>query len=491
MNIVHVSREFRGLGEAGGVKDVVHDLASTLVQMGHRVKVFTPLYGFLKIPLEKEIVLIWERFIEGWKARVYKMERGGIELLLVDTPWLGVFEGVYAYTRGESERGEGKEGQGYETEQQRNLSFQRVVVDSFQDLAADAEVLHAHDAHTALIGGSVSASVKILTLHNAGYPYQQNIVNKNDLLQFFPQLDSRWTDFLVQDHWSPILYAFSHSRVYTVSPYYAKEIMNEVGEGETGPLALELHKRNLQLKGYFNGYNFSRIHPGNEGELASIWYRWTQKIIDLSEYKSRAKRLFGQSLALRDFVGKIPDPDKIWLVFHARLTRQKGVEDVLQLLGFDFRDVTYVVMGQGEKRYREALSEIARTKPDVCYLPFYDDRLLLILLASTDFFLIPSVFEPCALTDLMALYYGAIPIVRKTGGLQKIRHLVEGFVYAPPQTLTEAVSEAIELKKNDPRKVGLIATQGFHRTRDFEIGEVVKQVWIPVYSGLEPQSQIW
>lgn len=490
MTILHVSREYRGLGEAGGVKDVVHDLALTLSRLGHHVRVFTPFYGYLKTSLMDEVIPVWKKSIDNWDIVIYKTQREGIEVFLVETPWLSEFESVYSYTRSESDRGLGNEGQGYPTELQRNLSFQRAVIDSCSELAANTDVLHAHDAHTALIGGAVTIPRKVLTLHNAGYPYQQNISDKDTLLYFFPELEPHWNQYLLGEVWSPLLYAFAHSQVLTVSPYYAQEIMSENGNGETGPLAPELQKRGITLRGFFNGYDFSTIDPRQDKELGGIWSDWSQEFETLFHYKSRAKSVFNQTIRNFEFEGQIPDSNKTWLVFHARLTRQKGIEEILELITEDpLSDATYVLMGQGEKHYREALKGLALTRSNVCYFPFYQEKLLLRLLAAADFFLIPSVFEPCALTDLMALYYGALPIVRKTGGLKKIRHLVEGIVYEPPQTLVDAASLAFILKNNNPDLVLRMAKQGLVRTHDFNVVEVVQRVWLPIYSGLEPDNK--
>lgn len=491
MTIVHVSREYRGLGEAGGIKDVVHDLATDLAERGHRVLVFTPFYGFLKSRLNGKIEWVWERVLDDWVGRVWRLELDSVTALLVETPWFDRCEGVYAFTDTEARRGLGEEGVGYPTEPERNLSFQRVVAESFPDLAGGSDVLHAHDAHTAIVGGQVRVERRVLTVHNAAWPYQQNLGDRDLLLRFFPNLRDSWDACLLGGFWSPILYAFQHSRVFTVSPFYAQEILQEDGHGDTGLLGPEIVRRGLCLQGHFNGFRFAAIEPDPRTPLGALWHRWLEDPERLPEYKSRAKGLVAEELAVRPHEGAPPDPRAPWLLFHARLTRQKGVEEVLDLISRRDLGAQVLVMGQGEARYREALAHLAQNRAPLCYLPYYDRALLLHLFAASDFFLIPSVFEPCALTDLMAMYHGTIPIVRKTGGLQKVRHLREGLVYDSTQKLDEVVRYGLRMYAEHPDLLVSLARAGWVRTRDFDIHHIVSEVWLPIYQGLEPTHRIW
>jgi len=492
MKIVHFTREYRGLGEAGGIKDVVTDLATSLVTYSNQVMVFTPYYGFLKSLIHQKTTMAWQGRIFQWEAMIHRLEIDGVILFLVETPWFNKFEGVYTYTKNEAAKGLGVEGNGYEEEVQRNLSFQRAIVVAFPEIVKFADAIHAHDAHTALIGGFVSAKTKVLTIHNAGYAYQQNIKNQNVLFEFFPELENSWQTFLLGDAWSPLLYAFTHSRVFTVSPYYAQEIMRENGFEETGPLGPEIVKHGYNVKGIFNGLNFERLKPKQDELLFELRQNWQNQILNRTEFKSKAKELFIKKIEENFFMGSLPNREIPWFSFHARLTRQKGVDDVLDILDqFNSLESQLVIMGQGEQFYREQLETSAKPGSRLCYLPFYNEELLHYFLAASDFFMMPSYFEPCSLTDLMAMFYGAVPLVRKTGGLQKVRQGREGFVFSAPQTLWDVVQDALEVFQKNPTRIDEMAYQGLIRIKDFDIMEIVQDVWLRIYAGLEPKREIW
>jgi starch synthase len=191
--------------------------------------------------------------------------------------------------------------------------------------------------------------------------------------------------------------------VNTVSPTYAKEIQTvEFGEGLDGVL----RSRTAKLSGILNGIDYDVWNPAKDPFLTQTYSKSTvaKKRVDKAALQTEAG---------------LPVETKVPLIgFVSRVTAQKGFDILIDALP-DILDlgIQFVLLGTGEKKYEDPISELARTRRDLIVWLKYDEALAHRIYAGSDFFLMPSKFEPCGLGQMISLRYGTIPIVRSTGGL--------------------------------------------------------------------------
>jgi starch synthase len=222
--------------------------------------------------------------------------------------------------------------------------------------------------------------------------------------------------------------------INTVSPTYAKEILTkEYGAG----LEKVLLKRKKNLSGILNGIDVIRFNPKTDSNLS---------------FNYSLKNLAGKTknkLALQAELKLTVDSNKPLLAFVARLSWQKGIELFSDNLFSDLigkYDAQFIFLGDGEEKYKKYLSQIAKKYPYNVKVFFkLDLPLAQKLYASSDFFLVPSRFEPCGLTQMMAMRYGSLPIVRLVGGLKDTVNSSVGYTFKNYTTvdLQKAISKAL------------------------------------------------
>jgi len=400
MHVVFVAAEMVPFSKVGGLADVVGSLSAALAQQRHRVTVVLPM-------------------VQGIDPQAYSLSR---RLLPIAVSLGGAVHHVEVY--------EGRLPSGAEVRLLRcDPMFVRAEVYT-QDgdepirwallskaalalLAQDGDgvdIVHVHDWHTALIPyylkqGIVTApcSRTVLTIHNL---HHQGVFGR----EYVDRLDLRW------DHFNPEGFEFfgkinvlkagllSASRTTTVSPTYAREILDaEQGVGLDGVL------RALRppVKGILNGVDVETWNPTTDMRLAA---RFSP---DDPSGKAECKRSLEEDLGLP----ARPGAPLVGMV--TRLVPQKGVDLVLGMAPRLLRsDVQLAVVGTGDRDLEEGLTRLVQRYPDkVAYSHVYDDRLSHRFFAGCDMILVPSRFEPCGLTQLIAMRYGAVPVVRRTGGL--------------------------------------------------------------------------
>jgi starch synthase len=247
----------------------------------------------------------------------------------------------------------------------------------------------------------------------------------------------------------------------TVSPTYAQEIQSEPqGYGLEGLLKA----RRDQLFGIVNGIDGSVWNPQTDPHLAKNYNQDTWQV-----GKAVCKRSLQESLGLP----VRPEVPLIGIV--GRLAEQKGWDLVIQLMRWwnDHRDIQWAILGSGEQRFAEALFELATQRPDrVSLQTTFSDPLAHRIEAGADIFLMPSLYEPCGLNQLYSLRYGAVPVVRATGGLADTvcdatqenidQGVATGFAFQDytPEALAHAVIRALEIYSHSPEAWGKIVTRG-------------------------------
>jgi starch synthase len=461
-SVWHVTREFAGLAEAGGVKDVVSGLAAAQARAGGAPCVVMPLYGFMppgtargrpvasfsqSLPDQDRGNAFFEE-----KVNVFAGESGGVRFLFVDCPRFADKKNVYVYTaEDEAENQYRKRGTGHWDALQMNLVLQRSALEAACSLGEVPDVFHCHDGHTAFLPALLRVDARysafladsgaVVTIHNAGAGYHQDVWDPGfaRLLTGLP--DSVLENGLLHGTVDPLLLAGFFAHLVTVSPWYAEEILSEREREMADGLGRALRENGVPLAGITNGVDPSPWDPRHP-ETSGLPFGYDPLGGDL-EGKKKCRRVLEERLGLKAGNGTSPVP---LYAFVGRLTGQKGVDVLLQALPRLLdrsAGRAFIILGQGEREQEEKVAALAAGSGGaLAFIPRYDPSMAALFFASSDFFLVPSAYEPCGLTDFIAQILGSIPVVHKVGGLNKVRDGETGFSYA--EQSGRALEEAVE-----------------------------------------------
>jgi starch synthase len=486
-----LSREYGQLAGAGGVKDVVCQLAEALAKkVGRSLHVVLPLYGFvnaweqgfqplpdpfcpertlrLQIDMHQPDVRILE------EVRYFYKKINKVNLYLVDAERYRQKSDVYTY----SEKDENlvpwqKKSMGHHDFFAMNLLLQKAALELMIVLGEKPDVIHCHDGHTAVLPALIREnpgyrnyfreSACIVTIHNAGYGYHQEVIDLPYAASItgLPQhvIDENQLDF----KFDPFLVAGHYAILNTVSENYARELRETDSDSMTGWLGHELLRRNVILEGVTNGidpefFNSGAI-AGDNPEL--LFYPGRQE--DTLAGKKRCKEMLlgilhngGVIDGVHCFGTVKKNANLPLFTFIGRLSEQKGIDIFISILEELLRrhgDVQVVIFGTGANDINVALMNLALRKElfgRVCFLQGFSPEMANKVYAAGDFFVIPSRYEPCGLTDFIAQLFGNIPIVHHVGGLVKVVDGVTGIAYRgdSPQDLLEALERALTLYHN-------------------------------------------
>ncbi|MFS1663881.1 glycogen synthase GlgA [Streptococcus sp. zg-JUN1979] len=403
MKILFVAAESAPFAKTGGLGDVIGALPKSLVRRGNEVSVILPYYDMIdsKFGQDVEDVLSFYTYV-GWRhvyVGVKKIEKDGVTFYFIDNRDYFFRGHVY----GDWDDGE------------RFAFFQLAALEIMEKVNIIPDVLHVHDYHTAMIPfllkekyGWINAyrSIKtVLTIHNIEFQGQFDSGMLWDLFGVGNEryLDGtlRWNDCL---NWlkAGILYA---DRVTTVSPSYAEEIKTPAfGKGLDQVLRMEAGK----LSGITNGIDTDLYNPHTD---RFIPYNFS---VDDPFGKPRDKE------ALQERLGLPVREDVALIGIVSRLTDQKGfdlvVEELNQLMQLD---IQIALLGTGYPEFEESFKWFAKHYPDkISANIMFDLGLAQEIYAASDLFLMPSAFEPCGLSQMMAMRYGSLPVVHEVGGLR-------------------------------------------------------------------------
>jgi len=454
-----LSREYDAIAGAGGVKDVSRQLAEALVRLKKSVTVLLPCYGFIdpkglgftRQPLSFEVDMNYTAEDRREKITLWKKKLHGVTLYLVDADRYREKQSIYTYTvEDEANNPYQIQGSGHFDYFAMNVLLQKAALDLMILLGQKPDIIHCQDGHTAILPAMLregseayrhyfSSTAAIVTIHNAGQGHHQEVRD----LPFARAISGLPYNLihnnLLDGAFDPFLAASTYAVLNTVSENYARELRETDDDALTGWLGHRLMTRGIRLEGITNGFNsedFDTTKPKQLGLPAA--------------YNPAAGDLAGKKICrhnlVRSLAGKSPkgirrfgtlkdDPGKPLFTLIGRLTPQKGVDILLPaletLLQSD-NEFQVLILGSGTKEFEQDLSSLAEKKKNdgrICLLIGYDPLLANRIYAAGDFFLIPSRYEPCGLTDYIAQLAGSLPIVHHVGGLVKVEDGVTGFAF--------------------------------------------------------------
>ena len=404
MQIVIASAEAAPFVKTGGLGDVAGSLPRALVEAGADVIVMVPKYASIPDEYKSRMTHMCDFYVPlGWRNEYCGLERldqNGVTYLFVDNEHY--FNRSYPY--------------GFFDDGERFAFFSKAVCESLQHLPEgfQCDVLNCNDWHTALApvflrefyqGLPLYERVKtVFSIHNIAFQGQYSDAILNDILGLahIPnaarqlRCDDRSINFML----GGLHYA---DAITTVSPTYAAEIQTpEYGEGLDGVL----RERSISLQGILNGIDTDAWNPATDPMICANY-----SVDDMSG-KAACKR------ALQEELGLEVRDDRPLMVMVTRLTRQKGMDLVTYALDRILSGgVQVAILGTGD--YEEPVRYFANKYPGTCAARItFDNALSHRMYAGADMFLMPSLFEPCGLSQMIAMRYGTLPVVRETGGLR-------------------------------------------------------------------------
>lgn len=434
MRVLFIAAEMAPLVKVGGLADVIGSLPKALNQLGHDVRVMMPRYGSIDLGGRRTLPVM-----DGIDIRINNLKRRISVELLEGEPKLYLVCGE-DFDGAKEPYGEG--------ELQRFLVFCRAVAEVLHRMEWQPEIVHCHDWHTALIPFWLRKSghryVTFFSIHNLAY---QGAFDEGFLTRY--GLEKLWDSPSVGAPPPPlnfmgqgILWA---DVVTTVSRTYAREILTpERGEG-LDPL---LRFRKERLFGIVNGLDIEAYDPVTDRFLAANY-----------DARTLDKRM-DNKLVLQKEAGLSEDAGVMLVGMVSRLDEQKGLDIVVDSFAslFSGFNVQMVILGTGKEYYHGLLREAAdKYRRRLGVKIAFDERFARLIYGGCDVFLMPSRFEPCGLGQLIAMRYGAVPVVRHTGGLaETVEDLSEdlstgtGFVFQEydSRAMLAAIDRAVRAYDN-------------------------------------------
>lgn len=406
MQIVFASSECAPFVKTGGLGDVAGSLPSALVRAGAEVIVMVPKYATIKDEYKAQMEHFADFYVSlGWRNEycgLEKLEHDGVIYMFIDNE--RYFARDYPY--------------GFFDDGERFAFFSKAITESLQHLPAgfECDILHCNDWQTALApvflrefyqGLPLYDRVKtVFSIHNVAFQGQFSDTVMEDILgvAHIPAAASqlRCDACSINYMLGALRYA---DAITTVSPTYANEIQTpEFGEGLDGVL----RERSYALQGILNGIDVAGFDPATDKRIAANY------TVEDRSGKAVCKAKLQEELGL-----EVRD-DRPLMVMVTRLTRQKGMDLVMYALDRILAGgVQVAVLGTGDRDYEDGLRYFQDKYPGTMAARIeFDPALSQRMYAAADMFLMPSKFEPCGLSQIIAMRYGTLPIVRETGGLK-------------------------------------------------------------------------
>ncbi|AMQ21542.1 glycogen synthase GlgA [Geobacillus sp. JS12] len=402
MNVLFAVSECAPFAKSGGLADVAGALPKELRRLGVDVRVMLPKYETIASKWKERMDKVAEFVVPvGWRRQycgVEELEHDGVVYYLIDNEYY--FKRPQLY--------------GHDDDGERFAYFCRAVLDALPEIGFQPDIIHCHDWHTGMIPFLLREQYRhdpfyadirtIFTIHNLQF---QGLFPRG-ILEDLLNLDGRYFTVDHLEFYGSVSFMkgalVASDLITTVSPTYKEEIQTAYyGERLDGLL----RARRDDLLGILNGIDDEFYNPETDPFLAATYSVHTR---ERKKFNKRAlQRRFG-----------LPERDDAPVVaMVTRMTAQKGL-DLVTCVFHDLmqEEMQLVVLGTGDWRFEQFFSQMAAAYPDKVgvYIGFHEP-LAHQIYAGSDLFLMPSLFEPCGLSQMIALRYGTIPIVRETGGL--------------------------------------------------------------------------
>lgn len=401
--ILMCSSEVAPFAKSGGLGDVLGALPQAIAGLGNDVRVILPKYGCIPHKYVEQMSFCFFIYVPlGWRRKycgVFELKKDGVTYYFVDNEYY--FGDPYLYKWNDLER---------------FAFYDKACLEIIKKLDFKPDVIHAHDWQAAMVPVLLNAyyvndefyrGIKTMfTIHNLRY---QGIYSADVVADFFSLDRNFFTDDKLEFHGCAnllkggIVYS---DYVTTVSPTYAEEIKTPLGGEKLDGL---LSARSNSLFGIINGIDYSVYNPKNDKYLFANY--------DGRNVKQKKKE---NKMKLQEQLGLPVDGDKAMVGIISRLVDQKGFDLIAEAMGELLElDMQLVVVGTGESKYEDMFRNTAWYNPTkVSANIMFSNDLAHKVYAASDLFLMPSMFEPCGLSQLISYAYGTIPVVRETGGLR-------------------------------------------------------------------------
>jgi starch synthase len=473
MRIVHIASEISPLAKVGGLGDMIGGLAKELVKKESQVEVIIPGYDFVKLDNPTSFNFQAYEDFKWYNAKALNVYFEKFQLTLIEPgKEITYFNRPNIY--------------GYNDDPCRFIFFSRAVMEYLFKKNEEIDILHIHDWHTSLCAllyrdmyKDLGLKIKkiILNIHNIEY---QGLCSPADLDKVGLKGEKYLSPSQLQDPLSSknlnllkggIIYS---DAIVAVSPTYAKEILTkELGFG----LEEVLNNNKDKLRGILNGIDIDIWNPEND-PLIKYHYSCKMPVEEIVQAKQKNKEDLRKLLGL----SQIPTP----LICNiGRLVKQKGPELIEHCLNFTLKNKgQFLLLGSTTipkiQKHFTMLAKKYEQSEEISINLAYDDALAHQIYAACDFIIIPSLFEPCGLTQMIALRYGTIPIVRKTGGLSDTvfdvddpsfsKTSVNGFTFEHygKKEFNKALKRAFAYWSNDKNTINKLIENGLNTDHSLE-----------------------
>jgi starch synthase len=401
VKILLAAAEAVPFAKVGGLADVAGALPKALKRLGHDVRIAMPKYLRIQdaqfgIEPVVEVEVPMDAHVERATVKRALSGDGQIPVYFVENERFFGREGVY----------------GYADDDERFVFFSRTVLEMLPKLGWLPEVLHCNDWHTAIIpnwlhtiyrdDARFAGIATLFTIHNLAYQgiFGHRVLEIAGIGSFGFIHPDRPADHAVGLLGRGLRFA---DAITTVSEQYAREIRTpEFGQGMDELLT----ERSERLFGILNGLDYDELDPARDLHIAATFD------VDSLERRPENKRELQREANLPR------DPDTPLIGMISRLSDAKGFDILARALdGLVHQPLQLVILGTGDQQYHELLSAAAKHYPNLALFLTFNTPLAQKIYAGSDMFLMPSRFEPCGLGQLIAMRYGSVPIVRRTGGL--------------------------------------------------------------------------
>ncbi len=403
LKILMAASEASPYAKTGGLADVLGSLPSALIEQGADVRVIMPKYKTIPEKLCEEISYRCHIHVDlGWRHLYCGIEQAqyrGVTYYFIDNEYYFKRDGLY----------------GYDDDCERFAFFCKAVLAAIPSLDFIPDVLHCHDWQAGMIPVLLEAQYRkmdlyrgiasVFTIHNLRY---QGIYGIENFKEWFSLSDYYFTNDKLEFYNAASFMkgglTYSH-KLTTVSETYAQEIKSPFyGEHMEGLL----NARSKDLCGIVNGIDYEEFNPKKDSLIAQTFSK--SNLTGKAVNKASLQKELG--LTVRE------DIPVIGLI--SRLVDQKGLDLIACVLEEILNEeVQLIILGTGDRKYEDLFKEASRSHPGkVSSNIRFDNGLAHKIYAASDLFLMPSLFEPCGLGQLISLRYGTLPIVRETGGLK-------------------------------------------------------------------------